>query len=144
MTGVVIGERRLQGRLLTHASGVAPPVAVLQDARGGAQVGAGLEHLSQAEAEPGQVPAVDLRQAEIDASARSDERRGLRDGVVNRDRCDGEARSAVHADRQRIEPALHVDHGQKGLGRDARRALRGKSNGGGEAEGHGERLAVKA
>lgn len=142
MAGVVVGERRLQRRLLAYARGVAPQITILQDAGGGPEVRAGFKHFRQAEAEPRQVLTVDLRQAEIDASSGSDKGPCLGDRVVDRGRRDHDARGAVDADGQRLEPAFDLGHRQQGLRRDGRGALGGESKSGGEAQGHSELPAV--
>ena len=117
--------------VLAHPSGVAPAVAVLKNSGGGPQVRAGLKDVRQAEAEPGQVPAVDLGQAEVDVAPGFDERRGLRHRVIYGGGLHHHARGAVDGDGQRLEAAFDLNHRKERLWRNGRRALGGEGKGGG-------------
>ena len=70
------------------------------------KVAAGVERVLDGKAEPPEVLAVDLREAEIDVGARSDQLAGLADRFGLGRRLERSRRLAIDADGQGIETAL--------------------------------------
>lgn len=134
--GVVSGQGDPQSRLIVFARLAPRSVAMAQHDGGCGEVATRVKGLLDAEAEPVEIGAVDLGQAQIQIGALGEQVLGdprrLRRGVHN----SGKPGTVVDADGQRVKPAFHIgDRGQR-LRRHGRCTGLGDGDDGGEVE-HG-------
>ena len=140
VSGVVGGEGHPKRLLLRRQAGCAE-IAGLEDLGRAGQIAARIEGVGDGHAEPLEILAVDLGEAEIDALALADQR------LSHADRFFGRARRrwigrAIHVDGKRVIVALHLNDGQHGLGGDGRSTPLGERQDCGELQDHQPALLV--
>lgn len=143
MTCIVSRQGDPQRRLAVGRVVAGGTIAGAEHHGGCREIAAGVESRLNGQAQPGQVAAVDLGEAEIEIGPARKKlvrqpRRLLRIARTHRG-----MGSVIDADRQGVEATLGVGNGRQGLRRHSRRAGLGESEDGGEVE-HWKRGSVRA
>lgn len=130
VAGVVARQGRSQGGLTLSRGLAGGAVAGFQHHGGGGEVPARLEGVLHGQAQPAQVAAVDLGEAEVEVPAAGQKRARGANGFGAVTRLTVQEGAPVHPDRQRIEPAFNEGDGRHRLRRHAwRTGLRQRQDG---------------